>query len=361
MNERTFYVGITKVDDEQRMVWGYASTTDLDSQGERIALSAMENALPNYMRFANVREMHRPSAVGRTMAATVDDKGMYIGAHVVDDVAWKKVKERVYNGFSVGGNITEKVGDEIRGLDLIEISLVDRPANPSAVFDVWKFGDGRGDRSMGFNLKKWGGAENASEDDVAKILDGQKGQVETLTTEKRVLAEEVTSLKKQVAESKSGSAEAIALQAKVEQLETEKRDREEKDAAAAMKKLMDGAIAAGKFKPEKRPKWEETFKKVGEKLCGELIKDLPAVVPIGERVGSGGGTEKSASDQFDELADVIAAELAKKDSLQIEQCYDRAYKIASQRNPALAKARDQEQLALNAGVGNLGLGALPGE
>lgn len=132
------YVPIEKFDLEQRMVWGYASTPDLDSQGDRVSVKAIEAALPEYMRFGNIREMHRPSAVGKTKSAEIDESGLYIGVKVVDEVAWQKVKEGVYSGFSIGGRVTQKVDDEIQGLDLVEISLVDRPANPNATFDVWK-------------------------------------------------------------------------------------------------------------------------------------------------------------------------------------------------------------------------------
>jgi len=132
---------ISKVNDEERIVEGYASTTDLDNQGERITKQAMANALPDYMKFANVREMHQPSAVGVCKSATVDDTGMYISAHVVDDDAWKKVKAGVYKGFSIGGRSTQKIDKVISGMRLTEISLVDRPANPECVIELWK-GDG---------------------------------------------------------------------------------------------------------------------------------------------------------------------------------------------------------------------------
>lgn len=132
------FAPITKVDDEQRMVFGYASTEALDSQGEVVERAAIEAALPEYMRFANIREMHTMSAVGVAKAADVDDRGLYIGAKVVDDSAWIKVKEGVYKGFSIGGRALEKADGIIKRLRLTEISLVDRPANPECVIDAWK-------------------------------------------------------------------------------------------------------------------------------------------------------------------------------------------------------------------------------
>ena len=135
------YLPIAKVDAAQRMVMGYASTEARDDQGETVKREALDAALVDYMKFANIREMHQLSAVGKAQDAAVDDKGLYIAAKVVDDQAWMKVVERVYQGFSIGGKVTAREPADyktITGLRLDEISLVDRPANPEAVFDCWK-------------------------------------------------------------------------------------------------------------------------------------------------------------------------------------------------------------------------------
>ena len=135
------YLPIAKVDAEHREVWGYASTEARDDQGEIVKRDALVAALGDYMRFANIREMHQLSAVGVAREAAVDDRGLYIGARIVDDQAWQKVIEGVYKGYSIGGRITQRDPADyktITGLVLNEISLVDRPANPEAVFDYWK-------------------------------------------------------------------------------------------------------------------------------------------------------------------------------------------------------------------------------
>lgn len=140
-----FYWPIAKIDSEQRMVWGYASTEALDEQGEIIKREALEAALGNYMRFANIREMHQPSAVGVAKEAALDEKGLYIAAKIVDNGAWEKVVQGVYKGFSIGGRVTARDPldrNVITGLTLTEISVVDRPANPEAVFDCWKISSG---------------------------------------------------------------------------------------------------------------------------------------------------------------------------------------------------------------------------
>ena len=65
------YAPLQKIDEEQRMVYGYASTEALDTQGEIIKREAIEAALPGFMRFGNIREMHQPSAVGKAKNASM--------------------------------------------------------------------------------------------------------------------------------------------------------------------------------------------------------------------------------------------------------------------------------------------------
>lgn len=135
------FLPLAKFDAEQRMVYGYASTEARDSQGEIVTRAAIEAALPAYMQFANMREMHQLSAVGVVKSADLDDKGLRLGAKVVDDEAWAKVKEGVYKGLSIGGRVTQRDPlnkSVITGVELTEISLVDRPANPEALIDAYK-------------------------------------------------------------------------------------------------------------------------------------------------------------------------------------------------------------------------------
>lgn len=131
-----------KQDDGTIKVWGYASSEAVDSDGETITAEAMKAALPDYMKFGAVREMHQPLAAGTAIEATVEADGRtYFGAHVIDPVAVKKVETGVYKGFSIGGKVTGRDNlnkSIITSLNLVEVSLVDRPANPEAVFTMFK-------------------------------------------------------------------------------------------------------------------------------------------------------------------------------------------------------------------------------
>jgi hypothetical protein len=132
------FIPISKVDEEKRMVYGWASTPDLDSQGEIVSVEGLKKALPDYMQFPAIREMHQPKAAGVTKEAVTNEKGLFIGAKIVADDAWKMIKEKVYRGFSVGGKIKQKVDNVITDLALSEISLVDVPANRNTVFTLVK-------------------------------------------------------------------------------------------------------------------------------------------------------------------------------------------------------------------------------
>jgi HK97 family phage prohead protease len=136
-----YYGTLSKRDDDKRIVEGIATSESIDASGEIIQMSAVKNALEGFMRHPALRVMHQLIAAGKVTKATLSSKGLYITAKVVDDDAWKKVKEGVLSGFSVGGKVTGRDPNNskiITGIRLDEISLVDRPQNPDAVIDVIK-------------------------------------------------------------------------------------------------------------------------------------------------------------------------------------------------------------------------------
>lgn len=147
MKRTPLFVPFTKVepqDDGTLKVTGIASSEAEDSDGEIITADAMRAALPDYMTFGAVREMHQPIAAGTAISAEVNDQGQTeFVAHVVDPGSVKKVQTEVLKGFSIGGKITKRAADsknKITGLKLVEISLVDRPANPDCKISLVKFG-----------------------------------------------------------------------------------------------------------------------------------------------------------------------------------------------------------------------------
>lgn len=127
--------------DEQRMVYGYLTTEEVDSHGDIVTVDALQKAFEDY--WGNIREMHQPSAAGVVKEHGVDDKGFWIGAYIGDDQAWHKVKEEIYKGFSIRGPCLGRDPMDRRRVTackLKEISLVDRGAN-NLRFELVKLDD----------------------------------------------------------------------------------------------------------------------------------------------------------------------------------------------------------------------------
>ena len=179
------YAEIAKMeaqDDGTVKVWGYASSEAVDSDGEIIAAEAMKAAIPGYMNFGAVREMHGSNAAGTAIEINVEDDGRtFFGAHIVDPVAVTKVKTGVYKGFSIGGSVTardELNKSQITGLKLTEISLVDRPANPDAVFTCFKADKPKDGEEADKDDKPADKADETPADDAEKADDDKKDDKE---------------------------------------------------------------------------------------------------------------------------------------------------------------------------------------
>lgn len=131
-----------ELEDGTIRVFGIASTGVVDSDGETILPEAIKAALPAFKLFPAIREMHQPMAAGTALEAYVNDSGEFeLVAHIVDPIAISKVKAGVYKGFSIGGKVRGRDPMNktiITAMDLVEVSLVDRPANPGAVINMWK-------------------------------------------------------------------------------------------------------------------------------------------------------------------------------------------------------------------------------
>jgi hypothetical protein len=133
---------VEEQDDGTLTVFGVASTGARDDAGEIVSPDAMKAAIPDYLKYGAIREMHGPSAAGTALTCHVDAAGnTNLAAHIVDPVAVKKVQAGVYKGFSIGGKVLKRDPKDpttITALKLNEISLVDRPANPEASINMWK-------------------------------------------------------------------------------------------------------------------------------------------------------------------------------------------------------------------------------
>jgi hypothetical protein len=141
-----FYAPLSKVEksnDGSLRIVGVASRETIDSDGEIIKASAMKKALPDFFKHGTgaLRVMHQPIAAGTVDSATSEGDATVIEATIVDRDAIQKTLTGVFKGLSIGGKVVKrnaadrKIIEEIR---LTEISLVDRPSNGDATFEILK-------------------------------------------------------------------------------------------------------------------------------------------------------------------------------------------------------------------------------
>lgn len=147
------FLPLTKVDVEKREVWGRATQEVADKAGEIFDYASSKPHFESWSAefekatdgksLGNVRAMHGKVAAGKVINIAYNDteKAIDIGTKIVDDDEWNKVTEGVYTGFSIGGSYEKrwKDGDLQRfTAKPAEISIVDNPCVPTAVFSMVK-------------------------------------------------------------------------------------------------------------------------------------------------------------------------------------------------------------------------------
>ncbi len=147
--EKLMFAQLFKVDEAKREVWGIATEQTPDADGEVFNYDASKPYFQAWSQNAydtsggksrgNIREMHQLEAVGKVIDIQYDDasKRITIGAKIVSDSTWQKVVEGVLTGFSIGGKVLEFVKNAYT-CKPIEISVVDLPCLPTAVFQLIK-------------------------------------------------------------------------------------------------------------------------------------------------------------------------------------------------------------------------------
>jgi hypothetical protein len=151
-NNLRLSVPLTKVDKERRVVSGFASLDNIDKQDDIVTAEASMDAFAKFR--GNIREMHQPLAVGKMVSFKADKyfdpeskkfyNGVFVSAYVSKGAqdTWEKVIDGTLTGFSIGGRMnkwddgfdekSDKAIRIIKQYDLIELSLVDSPANQFA-------------------------------------------------------------------------------------------------------------------------------------------------------------------------------------------------------------------------------------
>lgn len=140
---------VTKNDDGTVTVYGKVTSERLDADGQITDLNWFREQLPGWAEWSNIREMHKGSAVGVGLSTEDTGDAIWLESKIVDSEAARKVEAGVYKGYSYGlksvpGNPFKLQKDagapngRIVGGAVVEISVVDRPANPESSFVIVK-------------------------------------------------------------------------------------------------------------------------------------------------------------------------------------------------------------------------------
>ena len=149
----TSYFSIEKSDkqpDGTLMVYGKATDDSVDIDQQICDAAWLDRAMPAWFKSGgNIREQHSSIAAGVAKEYESKADGHYIMAHVVDPVSVKKVDAGVLRGFSIGIKSPRVVRDNkaangrIIDGQIVEVSLVDRPANPNCQLVLAKSVEGQ--------------------------------------------------------------------------------------------------------------------------------------------------------------------------------------------------------------------------
>lgn len=149
MDMTSIFAPITKREEQEDgslLVEGVASDTSLDLQKQRCDPAWLSSAIPDWFKIGNIREQHdEKRAAGK--AFEHEDAGTgthFIRTRIYDPTAIIKTRAKVYTGFSIGianpriSRSPDAPNGVITDGQIVEISLVDRPANPNAVLTMCK-------------------------------------------------------------------------------------------------------------------------------------------------------------------------------------------------------------------------------
>jgi hypothetical protein len=148
-NDINLSVPFTKVNREKRTVSGFATLDNIDQTNDVVTAEASVKAFESFR--GNIREMHGSLAVGKMVSFKPETfydpatkefyNGVYVTAYISKGAqdTWEKVLDGTLSGFSIGGKINESDNEVnkangktvrfIKDYDLIELSIVDSPAN----------------------------------------------------------------------------------------------------------------------------------------------------------------------------------------------------------------------------------------
>jgi len=132
-----------KFDDSARTFSGYASKFgNVDSYGDMIFKGAYKETIANRDRPIRMRWNHYGDIIGKWIEIKEDDVGLFVTGeltkgHSVADNVYASLKHGAIDGMSIGYYATkaednEHGGEDLHQIELVEISVVEEPADVHA-------------------------------------------------------------------------------------------------------------------------------------------------------------------------------------------------------------------------------------
>jgi len=132
---------------ESIFIEGYASTIDIDRQGDVVPKSVWEAGIQNYLKNPIILAQHDyDDPIGRMVDYKIDDKGLWVKARISSaaEECYGLIKDKILTAFSIGFKVLDAEYNSaaevflIKELELVEISVVSVPCNQNTVFDLSK-------------------------------------------------------------------------------------------------------------------------------------------------------------------------------------------------------------------------------
>lgn len=258
------------------MISGYASTQDVDRQGDVVPATVWQKGLENYLKNPVILAFHDHSQpVGKMVEHRIDkDQGLWIKAKIssASDRIFKLIKDGILSAFSIGFRVKDADYDSatklfvVKELELHEISVVSVPANQNTIFSLAKAFDDAEEYEK-FKL------QFASTDQSAKGLEnGQDAGKEN--KEWNMSPEEIKQLMADAAKQAAQEAAKSALEAQQQaaaELEAKRQAEaalEAKIKAAVSATVETGATGAEKLLAEVEKRFAEQAEQSKSALAG---------------------------------------------------------------------------------------------
>jgi len=299
---------------------GYASTDDIDRQGDIVPASVWKKGIQNYLKNPVILAYHDHSEpVGRMVDHRVDSKGLWVKARISSAAGevFDLVKDGILTAFSIGFRIVDAEYDAakelfvVKELELHEISVVSVPANQNTLFSLSKaFSTAEEFKSFKMQF--------ANPSDSAKGLEASGEAKSDIKKELEMTPEELQKMLAQAAEQATKSLLDAQAKAAADKAEAEKAAAEldAKVKAAVAATVTVGQSGAEKLLAEVEKRLEAQAESSKSALAGleaalaEKSKELEAITK--SRMQFTSGSNDGAMSYADKEKAIILAKMTGK-------------------------------------------------